>query len=171
MLVKKKLPAGKGRLSDKISVRKTLLGKGVFARKRFRKGQIIGEAKGRIIVDEEYDSRYCIELSDTHVLEPGAPFRYLNHSCEPNCELFSWEPDEDGDESMNVHVSTLRTIELGEELTIDYAWQAEAAIPCLCAAERCRGWIVDADELHLVASKKRSSAKTPRRKKGGATDE
>ena len=84
----------KKKLSEKIRVRETNMGKGVFARQRFRKGQIVGEATGKIIISDDYDSRHCVELSNDQVLEPAAPFRYLNHSCEPNCELFSWEPDE-----------------------------------------------------------------------------
>ena len=134
--------------SDRLRVRTTRLGKGLFARRRFRKGQQIGEVTGRIIIDAEYDSRHCIELSETHVLEPGTPFRYMNHGCEPNCELFSWKGD-----GLKVYVRAIRTIPLGEELTIDYAWEAEAAIPCLCTAENCRGWIVAIEELHQVKRK------------------
>jgi SET domain-containing protein len=136
-----------------LCVRKSHFGKGVFARRLFRKGQQIGEVSGRIIVDAKYQSRQCVELSETHVLEPAAPFRYLNHSCEPNCELFSWRPDARGDDSHRVYVLALRTIRVGEELTIDYAWKAEAAIPCLCAADNCRGWIVAADELYRLERK------------------
>jgi SET domain-containing protein len=136
--------------SDKFSVRKTPKGKGVFARKKFRKNQTIGELIGKILVDAEYDSRHCIELSDTHVLEPVAPLRFLNHSCQPNCEIFSLEPDEAGDESHRVFLAALRTIQPEEELTIDYAWPADAAIPCLCRADNCRGWIVDLAELKRI---------------------
>ena len=163
--VKKSTSSKRLTLSEKIRVRATNVGKGVFARKRFRKGQVIGEAVGKIIVSQDYDSRYCIELSDNHVLEPGAPFRFLNHSCEPNCELFSWEPDESGDESHRVFISTMCAIQPGEELTIDYAWQAEAAIPCLCSTESCRGWIVDADELHKVRRSVSRLAAARRRKR------
>ena len=46
----------------------------------------------------------------------------------------------------------------GDELTIDYAWEAEAAIPCLCAAENCRGWIVAIEELHHVNRRSRKRA-------------
>ena len=31
---------------------------------------------------------------------------------------------------------------MGEELTIDYGWEAEVAIPCACNSSRCRGWVV-----------------------------
>ena len=40
-----------------------------------------------------------------------------------------------------------RTIYPGEEITIDYGWPAVSAIPCLCGSERCRGWIVNMEEL------------------------
>jgi len=151
--------------SEKLRVRTTKLGKGLFARRQFRKGQTIGEAVGKLIESEDYDSRHCVEISDNMVLEPAAPFRYLNHSCEPNCELFSWEPDEDGDESHRVFVQAMRTIRAGEELTIDYAWQADAAIPCLCSATNCRGWIVDINELHKVRRSVGRSSKGLRRKR------
>ena len=131
--------------SDRLRVRTTRVGKGLFARRRFRKGQQIGEVSGQIIVDAEYDSRHCIELSETHVLEPGTPFRYINHGCDPNCELFSWNG-----EGQRVYVRAIRNIQPGNELTIDYAWEAEAAIPCLCTAKTCRGWIVAIEELHRV---------------------
>ncbi len=141
---------GKFKWSDRLGVCDTQVGKGLFARQRFRKGQLVGEVTGKIIVGAEYDSRHCIELSRTHVLEPGVPFRYVNHKCQPNCELFSWKPDKHGDESDRVYVQAICTIQAGEELTIDYAWEAEAAIPCRCAAENCRGWIVAIEDLHRV---------------------
>jgi SET domain-containing protein len=152
---KTRSPKRKSNLTGKFRVRSTAVGKGLFAAKQFRKGQILGEVLGEIIVNENYDSRYCIELSDTHVLEPEAPFRLMNHSCHPNCELFSWEPDETGDESHRIFVAALRTIRPGDELTIDYAWPATAAIPCLCKAEGCRGWIVDPGELKQVKRKRK----------------
>ncbi len=81
------------------------------------------------------------------LLEPHAPFRYLNHSCEPNCE-FDWFDDAgmNGDVAP-VYLIALRDIWPGEELTIDYNWPAISAVPCHCAAASCRGWIVSVDEL------------------------
>jgi SET domain-containing protein len=150
------MPVKKNVAANSVRLRNTVKGKGVFALKRFRKSQRVGEVSGTIIEGIDYDSRYCIELSDTHVLEPTGIFRFLNHSCEPNCELFSWKPDDLGDESHRVFVEALRKIEPGDELTIDYAWNAEAAIPCLCGAESCRGWIVDPDEINQIKRRKRA---------------
>lgn len=59
--------------------------------------------------------------------------RFLNHSCQPNCELFFWETD-DLTPNDRLWLQALRPIEPGEELTIDYAWPADAAIRCACGA-------------------------------------
>ncbi len=45
-------------------------------------------------------------------------------------------------------------VHAGEELTIDYGWPAEVAIPCLCGSRHCRGWIVDPDEVELLSGER-----------------
>lgn len=128
---------------------RTPLGRGLFARRRFRPQQVIGVVRGQVIDDPDYSSDYCIELNEGRGLEPAAPFRYLNHSCEPNCELFFWEAEEPAPLD-RLWLQALRPIEPGDELTIDYAWPADTAIPCGCGAAGCRGWIVSPDELPLL---------------------
>ena len=135
--------------SPAVRVGRTPLGRGVFARRRFRPQHVIGVVRGQVIDDPDYSSDYCIELNEGRGLEPAAPFRFLNHSCEPNCELFSWETDEAAPPD-RLWLQALRSIEPGEELTIDYAWPAGAAIPCGCGAVACRGWIVSADQQDLL---------------------
>lgn len=136
------------------------LGRGVYALRRLRRNQTIGEITGRIVEDPHYGSEYCIELGPDRNLEPQAPFRYLNHSCEPNCEVFSWKPrrGEDPSVSDRLWLQALRTIEPGEELTIDYAWSAEAAIRCHCQADGCRGWVVSPEELPLLLRQQRGKS-------------
>jgi hypothetical protein len=48
-----------------------LCGQGVFARRRFRTGETIGEIQGEVIHDDTYWSAYCIDLGDGAVLEPA----------------------------------------------------------------------------------------------------
>jgi uncharacterized protein len=134
-----------------VELRDTRVGLGVFTRQRFRRCQIIGDVCGTAFFDETYDSAYCMELGPGRVLEPAGDFRYLNHSCEPNCEIFYYQPMQGDDEPPDrLWLRALRPIAPGEELTIDYAWPAERAIPCRCGAANCRGWIVALDELALV---------------------
>ena len=137
-----------------VSVKDSSIGKGVFATKEFKKDDVLGEVKGDIIDDANYSTNYCMDLGDSLSLEPFAPFRFINHSCEPNCELFLWDIDENDEqfEAMKnrLWVGAIRKIKKGDQLFIDYAWPADSAIKCLCGAKKCRGWIVDPEERHLI---------------------
>jgi uncharacterized protein len=137
-----------------LSLRTTVAGRGLFARKLFRKSQAIGHMSGKLITNDDYDPDYVVDMGELGVLEPNAPFRYLNHSCEPNCELLEWQPKKTPQPQIWVHA--LRTVRPSEQLTIDYGWPAESAIPCLCGSATCRGWIVDEAELERVRRRERS---------------
>lgn len=141
-----------------MSLRSTPVGKGLFARKMFRKSQAIGHMRGRIITNDDYDPDYVVDLGELGVLDPQAPFRYLNHSCEPNCELLEWQTPGSMPE---IWVHAIRTVRPSEQLTIDYGWPAESAIPCLCGSPSCRGWVVDQSELPRV--RRRNKARAARR--------
>ncbi len=131
-----------------VDVRPTAMGQGLFARQRFGPEQVIGEISGEVIEDPEYGSDYCMHLDDDAKLEPSEPFRYLNHSCEPNCELVLWKSRKCGENRYpRMWLQALRMIQPGDELTIDYGWPADAAIPCRCESPACRGWIVDVEEM------------------------
>jgi hypothetical protein len=103
-----------------------------------------------VLEDYPEDSSYCMALPSGKLLEPTAPLRFLNHSCDPNCELFYWEDEETNLQEDRLWLQTIRPIVPGEQLLIDYCWPADAAIPCRCGAPTCRGWIVDPDEFHLL---------------------
>jgi hypothetical protein len=142
----------------RVRIESTPLGRGVFSAERIRGGQIIGEVTGTVSHDPDtVGSEYCIELGGDMTLDPAPPFRFLNHSCQPNCELFTWEDEEEAKPGVppRMLLQTLTTIRAGEELTIDYAWPADMAIPCGCQSSHCRGWIVDANELEKVPGRVR----------------
>jgi len=137
--------------SKRVYVQQSSIGLGVFAAVRFQRYATVGRVTGRVIRDPTYESSYCIDLGESSVLEPNEPWRYLNHSCHPNCELVTWEDEPEG----RMWLTARRKIEPGEELTIDYAWPAEAAIPCACGSPRCRGWVVDRRELVYLERNRR----------------
>lgn len=124
---------------------KTRYGNGLFAAERIAAGKCLGRVSGSVLrveqVTEEQTS-YVIDLGGDKVLYPFSPFRNLNHSCNPNAELSHYEG--------KMYVDVTRTILPGQQITIDYGWNHEDAIPCECGSRRCRGWIVAADELHLL---------------------
>lgn len=149
----------KGKLKS-IRVAHCDVGRCLVAKKPIRRSKAVGHVQGKVIKNSKYGSEYCIDLGNGTSLEPAAPFRYLNHACEPNCELVLWRvPWKTGEASREVWLHTLRRIEEGEELTIDYAWPATAAIPCQCNSANCREWVVAEEELPLV---KRRRKKKPR---------
>ena len=79
-------------------VRRSRVGRGVFARRHYAAGEVIGEIEGTVMEATDYASSYCYSMGDHRTLEPEAPFRFLNHSCLPNSR-FEWydvEPPEGG---------------------------------------------------------------------------
>lgn len=144
-----------------LRIGRTRVGKGLFATKRIVDGSCIGEIKGQVINDDDYVSRYAFDLNGGDQLEPDAPFRFVNHSCEPNCafELFSFPRNAplkntcnskaciSGSEQRKLLLFAICDIAAGQELTIDYNWPAVFAIPCSCRSATCRGWIVTPKDL------------------------
>jgi SET domain-containing protein len=127
---------------------RTHLGWGVFAGRPYSAEEIIGEIDGTVIDDWDYGSSYCMDMGDSRCLEPAAPFRFVNHSCQPNCQFQWYDIDqEDAPPRRRVFLLALARIAAGEELTIDYAWPAHMAIPCRCHSANCRGWVVARSEL------------------------
>ena len=89
----------------------------------------------------------------------GNRSRFINHSCEPNCEAVN----EDG----RIFIWALKSIRPGEELTYDYAYGADGRITkklmekyaCHCGTEDCRGTI-------LKLNKRNGKFKNGRHKNG-----
>ncbi len=70
----------------------------------------------------------------------GSDARYINHSCDPNCETVIAR--------RRVYIHALRDIEPGEELHYDYWYVTDESYtlddlkriyPCRCGAADCRG--------------------------------
>jgi uncharacterized protein len=75
------------------------------------------------------------------------PARYINHSCDPNCEAFI--------EKGRVWIYSKRAIQAGEELGYNYGFELDTweDHPCRCGTDRCMGYIVD--EAHWPALKRK----------------
>ena len=100
------------------AARSKIHGVGVLALRKFEKGKIIGVMSGRILegmYDDEPSTDYTLGLEDERgsiwYLEPNEPFRYLNHSLNPNAELPNFS---------SPCIYALRDIHEGEEITIRY---------------------------------------------------
>ena len=72
----------------------------------------------------------------------GNEARYINHSCDPNCDAVV--------EDESIWIETIRDVAPGEELAYDYAFRleerhtpaAKRSYPCHCGAATCRGTIL-----------------------------
>jgi SET domain-containing protein len=128
-------------------------GRGVFARRRIRKGTRIIEYLGDRVSHQEADRRYDSKTTDDNhtflfIVDRGVVIdatgngnaaRFINHGCDPNCESVI--------EDRRVFIEALRTIAPGEELSYDYQIGRDRDDPsdvdevfaCRCKAARCRG--------------------------------
>jgi SET domain-containing protein len=138
--------------------RSKIAGRGAFATRRIRKGQEVIEYVGELITEKESDRRYpdddrvkqhhtfLFALENGMVIDAtygGNISRYINHSCDPNCESI----EEDG----HIYIQAMRNIQPGTELTYDYLYprtsrdtkKDEALYPCYCGSPKCRGTIME----------------------------
>ena len=75
----------------------------------------------------------------------GNSIRFMNHSCDPNCETCA--------EGTRVFVYALRAIHAGEELTYDYNLRpgdptdSPDDYACKCGSSVCRGTMLDMELL------------------------
>jgi uncharacterized protein len=137
---------------ESVRVRRSTHGLGVFSSRPLHAHERIGPIEGEVMEDPLYESDYCMELGPDSAIEPDPPFRYLNHSCRPNCALTEIETEFDDGTAAGpqLWLETQADIGADEEMTIDYAWPARSAIPCTCGCPECRGWIVAAQELDQI---------------------
>lgn len=141
----------------RVLVRDSIIeGRGGFARKKIRKGTKIIQYVGELISKEESARRcedsnvYIFTIDDQWDLDGNVdwnPARFINHSCNPNCEAL--------DENGNIFIVAKQTIEAGEELTFNYGYELEdyEDHPCKCGARECVGFIV-AEEFFKDVKKK-----------------
>ncbi len=153
-------------------------GYGVFALRKIRKGTTITEYLGERVTHEEADARYeNKDPNDNHtflftvdsktVIDGGVngnDARYINHSCDPNCESTTLKK--------RIFVEAVRTIRPGEELAYDYQIERDREDPpnvdeifaCRCGAAKCRGSMLVARKK---PRKKKTVAKASKPSKGG----
>ena len=133
-------------------------GKGVFALLDLAEGETLIEYAGEVISWPEALRRhphdpaqpnhtFYFHIDDGRVIDGnvgGNSSRWINHSCQPNCEA----EEDDG----RVFIKALRNIGAGEELFFDYGLIIEARhtkklladYPCWCGAPECRGTLLAA---------------------------
>ncbi|WP_158600297.1 SET domain-containing protein [Fibrisoma montanum] len=141
-------------------VQLTPKGLGLFAKKRFLRGEILWiiddiDLKMPLLAHQALDplqqqklNIYCYLDYQHRVIVPWDEGKYVNHSCAPNSTgLLEYD---------NISIA-LRTIEPGEEIVEDYYcyYGHFETFTCKCGAPNCRGTIDQVDSyrpdlrLHL----------------------
>lgn len=134
--------------------RSTVHGNGVFATRDIAPGERIIQYAGREISWDEAQARaaaqggphnhtFFFSLANGNVVDGGDhgnDARYINHSCEPNCEAIE---EDDG----SIFIYALHYIDQDEELSYSYPLIYEGrhtpaikrAFACRCGAATCSG--------------------------------
>lgn len=129
-------------------------GWGVRTKLPIKNGEFILEYVGEVVSDSEFKERmqtiyandnhhYCLHLDGGLVIDGhrmGGDGRFVNHSCQPNCEMQKWSVNG----QFRMALFALRDIEAGEELTYDYnfsLFNPADGQECKCGSEMCRGVI------------------------------
>lgn len=151
----------------------------MFATRTIRRGAAIIEYIGERISHEEADRRHASKAPDDNhtflftvdsktVIDGGVggnASRFINHSCEPNCEVII-----DGG---RLFVEAARTIRPGEEIVYDYKITRSASDPpelerifaCRCGTAACRGTMLEPRKK--PRARKNAVAKKTAAKKAG----
>ena len=152
-------PAEKDNSAPLYVVRRSPIhGRGVFAARYIRKGTKIVEYTGERISNREADQRYDDSKMKRHhtflftldkktvvdgaISAGGGDARYINHSCDPNCEAIIT--------GKKIFIHAKRGIPSGSELAYDYQYERtgknddelEKFYFCRCGSPNCRGTIM-----------------------------
>jgi len=168
-------------------------GWGVRARQSISPGTLILEYMGELCTAGEFESRmvtrykgdthhYCLAMDSKTVIDAqraGSECRFVNHSCDPNCEMQKWNVNG----LYRMAVFAKRDILPGDEITYDYnfsLFDANQGQECKCGAVDCRGVIggkgkdflitVNDEELLGKSSANSGTASPGSRKVSVATD-
>ncbi|XP_054979658.1 histone-lysine N-methyltransferase NSD3 isoform X2 [Sorex araneus] len=156
-------------------------GWGLRAKRSIKKGEFVNEYVGELIDEEECRLRikranensvtnfYMLTVTKDRIIDAGPKgnySRFMNHSCNPNCETQKWTVNGD----VRVGLFALCDIPAGMELTFNYNLDClgNGRTKCHCGAENCSGFLGVRPKSACVAATeektKNSKLKQKRRK-------
>lgn len=116
---------------------------GVFAAKDIPAGERVVQYTGQkmtyAVAEKKPNQDYLFELNSRYQIDGRNIARYVNHSCDPNCDS-----DVTGGK---IWIIAWRDIEKGEEITYNYGYTIKEGLkyPCLCGQKNCIGYILHYD--------------------------
>uniref|UniRef100_A0A7N6FGL0 [histone H3]-lysine(36) N-trimethyltransferase n=1 Tax=Anabas testudineus TaxID=64144 RepID=A0A7N6FGL0_ANATE len=140
-------------------------GWGLRAAKDMAPNTFVLEYCGEVLDHKEFKTRvkeyarnknihyYFMSLKNNEIIDAtlkGNCSRFMNHSCEPNCETQKWTVNG----QLRVGFFTTKTVTAGTELTFDYQFQryGKEAQKCFCGAPSCRGFLGGENRVSVRAA-------------------
>uniref|UniRef100_A0A8K9ULD9 Nuclear receptor binding SET domain protein 2 n=1 Tax=Oncorhynchus mykiss TaxID=8022 RepID=A0A8K9ULD9_ONCMY len=131
-------------------------GWGLVALRDIKKGEFVNEYIGELIDEEECRSRikyyqendithfYMLTIDKDRIIDAGPKgnySRFMNHSCQPNCDTQKWTVNGD----TRVGLFAVCDIPAGTELTFNYNLDClgNEKTACRCGASNCSGFLGD----------------------------
>uniref|UniRef100_UPI00398E5B1C histone-lysine N-methyltransferase NSD3 isoform X3 n=1 Tax=Pristiophorus japonicus TaxID=55135 RepID=UPI00398E5B1C len=135
-------------------VRTEARGWGLCTKVDIKKGQFVTEYVGELIDEEECRNRikhahetnitnfYLLTLTKDRIIDAGPKgnySRFMNHSCNPNCETQKWTVNGD----TRVGLFALSDVRAESELTFNYNLDClgNGKTVCKCGAPNCSGYL------------------------------
>ncbi|XP_053125515.1 histone-lysine N-methyltransferase NSD3 isoform X5 [Hemicordylus capensis] len=129
-------------------------GWGLRTKRNIKKGEFVNEYVGELIDEEECRLRikrahensvtnfYMLTVTKDRIIDAGPKgnySRFMNHSCNPNCETQKWTVNGD----VRVGLFALCDIPAGMELTFNYNLDClgNGRTECHCGADNCSGFL------------------------------
>ena len=143
-------------------IKSNIHGSGIVAVTNIKKGEKIIEYIGEKVTKKEGDRRsairikkylnsektgsvYIFELNNKYDIDGAFSYnkaRYINHSCNPNCEVEITKN--------KIWIVSIKNIKKGEELSYDYGYSFDKDDYkdhiCKCGSKKCIGYIISSDE-------------------------
>ncbi|XP_032300146.1 histone-lysine N-methyltransferase NSD2 isoform X4 [Coturnix japonica] len=151
-------------------------GWGLVAKRDIKKGEFVNEYVGELIDEEECMARikyahendithfYMLTIDKDRIIDAGPKgnySRFMNHSCQPNCETLKWTVNGD----TRVGLFAVCDIPAGTELTFNYNLDClgNEKTVCKCGAPNCSGFLGDRPKNSSTNASEEKGKKTKKR--------